>query len=270
MILFIFFFTFAIHLFESLALSMRYAGVQTKQVASSISFVNVSFLLARLSNMFQAPLLGLMVDAAIRQQTQPDLVHSFRFFLLAAFLGNVLGVFLTPTMAQVFQKGILYFQQQGSIPKTVFRLFSYKTWWKIFKLFRFPVPPAYLWSAFKRLPKGFLIFNFFLVAIYAVGVLSSLLAGAFVPELRSTAIQLSGIVNGIATILLTVFVDPQSAHITDAAVHGKRNKEDVVAMVSFLLLGRLVATLILAQLLLVPAAGYIKFVTEFLANHFHL
>ncbi|MBU0580345.1 MAG: lipid II flippase Amj family protein [Candidatus Margulisbacteria bacterium] len=47
-----------IHLSETLALAMRLAGVRSKQVATSISFVNTSFLGARMSNMLQAPLLG--------------------------------------------------------------------------------------------------------------------------------------------------------------------------------------------------------------------
>ena len=47
--------------------------------------------------------------------------------------------------------------------------------------------------------KQFLILNAFVTAIYTIGVLCALLAGAYLPQYRATAIQLSGIVNGIAT-----------------------------------------------------------------------
>ncbi len=58
-------FTAMIHLFETAALSLRLGGARTGQIATSLAFVNASFLVARLSNMLQAPLLGSMVDHAI-------------------------------------------------------------------------------------------------------------------------------------------------------------------------------------------------------------
>ena len=58
-------FTFIIHTTESLAYSMRLAGVRTKQVAIAMAFVTSTLLVSRLSNMFQAPLLGAMVDSSI-------------------------------------------------------------------------------------------------------------------------------------------------------------------------------------------------------------
>jgi len=54
-----------IHLTEAVASSMRLAGVRTKNIATSLSFVNATLLITRLSNMLQAPLLGGMVDTAI-------------------------------------------------------------------------------------------------------------------------------------------------------------------------------------------------------------
>ena len=86
-----------------------------------------------------------------------------------------------------------------------------------------------------------------MTAIYTIGVLCSLLAGAYLPELRATAIQLSGIVNGIATILFALIVDPSGARITDQAAQGERPESDVKSVVFFLICGRLLGTLILAQ-----------------------
>jgi hypothetical protein len=103
--------------------------------------------------------------------------------------------------------------------------------------------------------------NLVLVSIYAVGVLSSLYAGALVPEFRITASQLSAIVNGIATILLVTLVDPICAYITDQAIRGKRKESDVRAMVFYIIMGRVVGTLIVAQILFLPSAEYIKSVT---------
>ena len=100
--------------------------------------------------------------------------------------------------------------------------------------------------------------NFVIVAIYTIGVLSSLYAGALVPEFRITASQLSAIVNGIATILLVTLVDPTCAYITDQAIRGKRKESDVRAMVFYIIMGRVFGTLIISQLLFLPSAEYIK------------
>jgi len=119
-----------------------------------------------------------------------------------------------------------------------------------------------------RLPRTFLILNVVMVSIYAIGVLASLYAGAQIPEYRATAIQLSAIVNGVATILLAIMVDPSAARVTDEAISGSRSEEDVMSMVFFLITGRLVATLVLAQLLLMPATEYIKGATLLLRHWF--
>ena len=63
------FFTFCLHLSESLAYGMRIAGIRTKQIAIALSFVSTTLLISRLSNMFQAPLLGYLADATIHVGT---------------------------------------------------------------------------------------------------------------------------------------------------------------------------------------------------------
>jgi len=49
-------------------------------------------------------------------------------------------------------------------------------------------------------------------------------------EHRLSASASSGMINGIATILLTLLVDPQSAIITDQALRQKRSYGDVKAL----------------------------------------
>jgi hypothetical protein len=249
---------------ESLALSMRLAGARTKQVATSISFVNISFLVARLSNMFQAPLLGAMVDQAVRTGAETALLTKFRLVILAAFGGNLLGALLTPSMAYIFVKAVYVFEREGSVLKLLRETLRPHSLWKALINLRPPALSYFRGIKFSAIPHAFLYFNVVMVAIYAVGVLAALLAGAFLPDQRATAVQLSGIVNGAATVLLSIMVDPTGAHITDQAVHGKRTLNDVWSMVFFMQAGRLLATLVLAQLILWPAARYIMAVTEWL------
>ncbi len=267
-VLIVCFFTAVIHMSEALALSMRLAGVKTNQIATSISFVNVSFLVSRMANMLQAPLLGAMVDSAIRTGTASVLGVDFRYIIFAAFIGNLLGAFFTPTMANIFVAGIKIFEKQASIPRLLVMMFLPKNIMKIIKSFRLPKLSMLSDVHFNRIPHGFLYFNIFVVGIYAVGVLSSLFAGALLPDLRATAVQLSGIVNGMATIMLAMFVDPGGAHITDQCIKKKRPISDVKTTIFFLLLGRIIATFILAQLIFIPATNYIIYFTKLIGGSF--
>lgn len=259
------FFTGLIHTTESLAYGMRLAGIRTKQIAIAMAFVTSTLLVSRLSNMFQAPLLGAMVDTTILINTQESILlleNNFRVIIFCGFLGAFLGALLTPTAVALFQKAIINFQETGSIPRVIFRGLKPKNIIKIFKLAKFPRVAALKTLSLKDVPKGFLIANVIVTSIYVIGVLCALLAGAMLPEFRSTALQLSGIVNGMATILFTIFVDPPGARVTDQAANGKRSENDVRSVVFFLQLGKMLGILIFAQVLLRPLSYYIVWVTE--------
>lgn len=258
------FFTAIIHFTETLAYSMRLAGLRVKKIAIAMAFVTSTLLISRLSNMFQAPLLGAMVDTAILKGNPDSLLaleSSFRVIIMAAFFGALLGALLTPTAVQLFQKAIEYFQRTGSIPQVFLYAIKPKNIIKMTKLAKLPSLNMLSTIQLKTLPKQFLIINIAVTSIYVIGVLCSLLAGAYLPEFRATAIQLSGIVNGMATILFTIFVDPPGARVTDQAMNQERDQHDVRSVVFFLQCGKLLGILVFAQLLLKPFTYYIMWVT---------
>jgi len=257
------FFTGLIHFTETISSSMRLTGVRTKQLALSLSFVNASLLISRMSNMLQAPLLGGMVDTAILMNNVDILWSNFRFIIFAAFIGNLIGALLTPFAVKVFTSLIKKFEEIESVPRLIAYALRPRNLAKIPKNFVFPHPGMLKGISLKGIPRTFLWLNLIMVSIYAIGVLCSLMAGALVPSYRTTATQLSGIVNGIATILFTLMVDPIAAHITDQAARGKRPANDVRTVVFYIVLGRLTGTLVLSQLFLIPGAHYIKLVTMF-------
>jgi len=250
-----------IHFSETIASSMRLAGVRTRQVATSISFVNASLIVSRMSNMLQAPVVGGMVDTAILRGDISTLQSNFRIIIFAAFIGNLIGALLVPFAVAVFTRAIYRFEKTGSLPRVILSAFIPGNMLAIIKSFRLPTLSSLKGISLAGIPKTFLVLNVLMVSIYAIGVLASLFAGAQIPTYRVTATQLSGIVNGIATILLVLMVDPVCAHITDQAVRGKRKEDDVKTMVFYVVMGRVFGTLILSQLLFLPAAGYIKQVT---------
>jgi hypothetical protein len=263
------FFTALIHLAETSASSLRLAGIRTKHIATSLSFVNATLLVARMSNMLQAPFLGGMVDTAILHGDPSVLINNFRMIIFAAFIGNLIGALLTPFFVALYSKAILRFDKVGSVPRMIASLIKPRNFMGVIRQFRLPSRLSFRELALKDIPKTFLVLNVLMVSIYAIGVLASMLAGAFVPDYRVTATQLSAIVNGIATILLTLMVDPTAALITDQAARGKRPENDVRKMVFYLIGGRVLGTLIVSQLLLIPSAEYIKSVTLLVKQLMH-
>ena len=63
--------------------------------------------------------------------------------------------------------------------------------------------------------------NVVAMALWTLGVFASLYAGYLKPELRVTCSDLSSVINGIATILMFVFIDPQVSVITDDVIEGR-------------------------------------------------
>lgn len=263
------FFTAIIHLAETSASCLRLAGIRTKHIATSLSFVNATLLVSRMSNMLQAPFLGGMVDTAILHQDPIVLINNFRLIIFAAFIGNLLGAIMSPFFVALYAKAIERFDRVGSVPLLIVALFRPKNFLAVVKLIRLPNRLSFRDLSLKNIPKTFLVLNILMVSIYAIGVLAAMLAGAFVPDYRVTATQLSAIVNGIATILLTLMVDPTAALITDQASRGKRPERDVRAMVFYLISGRVLGTLLISQLLLIPSAEYIKSATLLVKGMFH-
>jgi len=254
-------FTGLLHFAEATASCLRLAGIRTRQIATSLSFVNASLLVSRMSNMLQAPFLGGMVDTAILVGAVGLLAGNFRIIIFAAFIGNLVALILAPTSVNIFTKAIKRFEKNPSVPKLLLSLFIPRNFIAFLRAFKLPRLGSFRGLSLKGIPKTFLVLNVFVASIYAIGVLASLMAGALIPEYRVTAVQLSAIVNGIATILFTLMVDPGAAHITDQAAQGKRPAKDVRTVVFYLLAGRIVGTLVLSQLLFLPAAEYIKTVT---------
>ena len=105
------------------------------------------------------------------------------------------------------------------------------------------------------------MFNLVAVALWTVGAFAALYAGYLKPELRVTSSTLSAVINGVATILMFIFIDPHMSMMTDDVVEGKVSETSFRHAVIWLVCSRFAGT-VLAQLLLIPAATVIVFVAE--------
>lgn len=246
--------TFSINLIGALAYAARIAGVRTRKIAISFALFNVLVLLSRVSNGFLGPFLAKRIEDALAAGEGDHLLADFRLVLFSATLATIAGTLAVPTVQRWFCTAITQFQEHRSVSKLVLHAFAKGG---IGYIRRTSTPPNLAHIAELRKPRGIslhvILLNIVAQALLTVGVAASLYAGYLYPEYRVTASQLSAVVNGFATILLFVLIDPQLSVMTDDVVSGQISEPVFRRTIVLLSLSRIAGT-VLAQLLFLPAA----------------
>jgi hypothetical protein len=251
--------TFLINLIGSLAYSVRIAGVRTRRIALSFALFNVLVLVSRTANTFQAPLLAKRVEHGLRDpQVAIGSLTDFRWLLFAASLATVVGAILTPTFQRLFTSAVAAFARDRSLPKLLLRALTPAGLNQVREAIAMPSSANLVEGRRVRVPiaGGVMLINTLATSVWTVGVFAALYAGYLAPEYRATASNLSGVINGVATILLFAIVDPFLAMLTDDVVGGRSTEPMFRQAVVWMLGSRLVGTA-LAQLLLLPSAHLI-------------
>lgn len=184
-----------------------------------------------------------------------NLLEYLRIIMFAATIGTLIAIILFPTFVNIWSRVISKLELTGSLPK----LISSVTIAQLKNTRHYIRKPSFRLAQYRYLgvSKRFIFLNIVVTAIYTVGVLSALYAAYLVPELQMTASQSSGLINGIATILLTIFIDPQVGLITDRAINNETYRDQLGKIYTMLMVSRFLGTL-LAQVLLLPAAYLIS------------
>lgn len=253
--------TLIIHAAETLSYSVRFAGVRAGKIAVSLSLTGIIVLVSRTANLIQAPLTGKFVDYGMSHPEFPLLTY-LRVILMASSVGTFLGIFLFPTFVHLFSRVISHLEVAGSIPRLVSSV-TFQQLKQTKQYIKKPTVSMLLSLRYLGIPKRLILLNGLVTAIYTVGVLASLYAAYLIPEHNTTASQSSGLINGIATILLTIFIDPQLGLITDKALNNPEEKSQLGRIYGVLMLSRFMGTL-LAQFLIVPAAYWISWIVQWI------
>ncbi len=246
-------------LLASTTVASRVSAAITRSVATALAVYNFFFLVTRLAQQVYAPVLGSVRDSVVRGQASPEsLLGMFRWVIAGASLGILAGWLLMPTFVEIYNRAVAALDRRhGSTLGLLLAMVSPRNWLAIPRCMRLPSNFGVTFQDLRVLPKGFLIGNILVVAIHTIGVLAAIYAGALLSSsLARTATLLSSVINGVATILVSVVVDPTMARITDQAALGQRPLRHVHAMSVFLVAGMLVGTL-LSQVFFVPAANII-------------
>lgn len=261
-VVFVLILTFIIYMIGTLAYSVRIVGIKTGKIAVAFAIFNVFALVSRTANAFQAPLLAKTIENSIKSGNINDMLHIFRWILVSATFATIVGAILLPTFIKVFAKAVQSFSIHRSIPKLILHGFS-KSGIEQFKK-SITAPRQHNIAQLKslrRIPKKIILLNIITSSITNVGVLSSLYAGCLYPDYRTTCSTLSSVINGMATILMFIFIDPYISVMTDDVIRGECSESDFNRCIIFIVFGLIIGTL-LAQILLVPAAQTIAIIAR--------
>lgn len=251
--------TFIIHIIGTLAYSVRIAGIRTRRIAVSLALFSILMLLSRTSNSFLGPFLAKRVETGIDQHVAAStLLVDFRWLLFSASLATILGAILIPTFQRAFCRAVEHFQVHRSVPKLLLHA-VFKGGLPYLKTSASLPKPANVTGL--RQQSGVSIsmtaMNVIATALWTVGVFAALYAGVLDQSVRVTSSTLSSIINGGATIMMAVFIDPHMSGMTDDVIEGKIEESQFRRAVVWLVGSRLAGTLI-AQFLLVPSAVIIS------------
>ena len=169
---------------------------------------------------------------------------------------------MIPTFQRVFCRAVQHFQVHRSVPKLILHGF-FKGGLSCVKDVA-SVPAAANLAGLRAgsgVSLAITLLNVGAVALWTVGVFASLYAGVLDPSVRVTSSRLSGIINGGATVLMAIFIDPHMSGMTDDVVEGRVSESQFRRAVVWLVGSRLAGTL-LAQALLVPSALLIAWVAR--------
>lgn len=252
--------TGVINLIGALAYGARIAGVRTRRIAMSFALFNILVLVSRLSNGFLAPLLAKRVENGIAAGHGADLARDFHWLMASASASILIGVLLVPTAQRVFSAAIGSMKTRPSVARILLRGISPAG----LRLLREAavVPSAEHLQTVARPRRSLwpmLAANALAQSLLIVGVFASLYAGYLDPTYRVTASQLSAVINGVATILLFAFIDPQLSVLTDDVIDGTLAEAEFRRVIVWISVSRLVGSLV-AQALFLPSAMLVAWI----------
>ncbi|PAF18078.1 hypothetical protein CHH69_12605 [Terribacillus saccharophilus] len=264
-LLFIALFIFIIHSIETLAYAVRLSGARVKMIAAALSLFNIMVMVSRLANMMQQPFTGSLIDNPPKENTLEFVEAQFRILIGASTVGTAFGIILLPTFIALFSRAIIHLsEEKGSVPSLMKRILSLQYIKRSVTHFSLPKFSYLRNTKVKDIPIRLFLVNIIITAIYTIGVFAALYASLLAPERGTTAIMASGLINGMATLLLVVFIDPKLSVIADDVVNQRGSYNKLKSMSLMMVTSRLLGTL-LAQVFFIWGAEYIAWFTKFIA-----
>ncbi|MBD8070146.1 lipid II flippase Amj family protein [Bacillus sp. PS06] len=265
-VIFIALFILIIHSIETLAYAVRLSGARVKMIASALSLFNMMVIVSRMANMMQQPFTGSLVDNAPEEHALIFVEQQYRVLIGASTIGTIIGIILLPTFTALFSRAIIHLSaERGSIPALLKKGFTLEFIKRGRRHLHLPKLSYIREIKFKDIPLQLFFFNMIVTSIYTIGVLSALYASLIAPDRAGATIMASGLINGIATILLALFIDPKISVMADDVVNDRGSYSTLKGISVIMICSRLLGTL-LAQIIFIPGAHYIAWITKFIVH----
>ncbi|NJM78803.1 MAG: DUF2837 family protein [Flavobacterium sp.] len=210
-------------LIATYSFSARIAGVRTQKIAVSFSVYNILVLISRTANGFQAPLLANYIEKTLANIYILDPEYVFRLILLIYSLATLIGIITTPIMQRLLTLVIKNVNENQTIFKSLFIVFKENI--KETNKLRLPNKEN-INSLLEIKSYNFKIFIYNIIgtAILSTGVISAIYAGYLNPEFRATSSNLSALINGFATLIMFLVVDPYLSILVDNVKNDRKKR----------------------------------------------
>lgn len=243
--------SFLIHFIAISSYAAKLSGGLLARIATSISLMNILLIASRAASALALPLLNKHTELSLDLPFEES-CDVMRYYLIAAAAGGISALVFFGNLQSFFMKVI---RDSG-------RNLIYAMVTNISSLFR-RTKECKKSHEGSKIHKNIFIANMLGNAIWVAAPLSAILAGVLVPECRSTAIHLSAVVNGIATIILFSYCDPYFAKKLDAAKDSVESAHLAEKTINDAALSHFLG-IALAQVLLIPCAHIIAYSAEWL------
>lgn len=255
-----------ITMIETLAYSTRISGTRVKLIATAISLFSTMVIVSRFSTMFQQPLTAKLIAEVPKGADKLTFIAAqYRILIGVTSMGVLIGILLFPTFINIFSRAIVQLaNERGSVLALFSKLFKKNNLNKLLKCLKLPRLSYFKGITLNTVPKRLFVLNVIISAIFTTGVISSIYASMLVPaKVSQAALMSSGVINGIATIILTLFIDPKASVLADRVMKKQTDyiylKSYSLTMVSSKFIGTIVA-----QIIFLPAAYYVAWFAEWL------
>ncbi|MEK4198099.1 lipid II flippase Amj family protein [Cytobacillus sp. FSL K6-0265] len=250
-------FLLIVTLIETLAYSTRIAGTRVRLIATAISLFSTLVIVSRFSTMIQQPMTAKLINEAPEGNVMKFIEEQYRLLIGVTSIGVLLGMLLFPTFILIFSKAIVQMsEQRGSIPALFKKNMNLRGIKRMLSCIRIPRFNYLKGITLQTIPKRLFCLNVIVTAVFTTGVLPSIYASIIAPEYAQAALMSSGIINGVATIILTLFIDPKASVLADRVMTNPSKyiylKSYSLTMVSSKFVGTLAA-----QIIFLPAAYYV-------------
>lgn len=231
----------AIHLIEYSSYLSRIAGIRNNSATTGYTFQQMAFVATRFFFVLLMPLLGLVVDKKVSNQSYIIMLYSSIFGATLAYLCVTV---IRNKIIDIFQIAISAFIKEANLLKAITASIRQapKHTNKRNHVNKLELKQTFSnRRALRIIQASAIVFGCYSVAAF----LAFYVALQFY-DLRSTIGQMSGVVNALATLLLTFYIEPKISRSID------QQDPDAETLVKSLMIGRLIGVGILAPTALSP------------------